>query len=98
MKYEINTDALGRDIDVLEGQKQGLKQNLTELVTSMNTLNASWEGRAKNAYMVQYRADVNSMNNLCSLIEQYISILREAKREYERAANRVRGVVDQIRI
>ena len=98
MKLEINTDALGRDIDSLKTLSKNLKSDLQQLTASMEALNTSWEGTAKTAYMLQYRLDQSKMQQLCNTLDDYIKTLEYAKTQYQNGDNQVKSAVSQIRI
>lgn len=98
MKLEINTDALGRDTDRLREQLTGLRRDLDSLTASIEALDQTWEGTAREAYMVQYQSDRQNMENLCSTLEEYIRLLESAKTQYLDGDSKVKMAVAQIRI
>lgn len=98
MKIEINTDALGRDIGSLQNLHSRLKNNLSNLNNSMNSLNSSWEGEAKSEYLRVYQQDYQSMQSLCTTLDQLIKALTYAKNQYNNTNDKVKTTISQIRV
>lgn len=98
MRFEIDTDALGRDIGELRIQLQSLKKELADLNTGMEALNSTWEGAAKEAYLLQYHSDQQNMEQLCKTLESFIKTLDYAKSQYMNSNNQARQAVLQIQV
>ena len=98
MRYEIDTDALQRDIGELQSLLQSLRGQLKKLDGSMQILNQTWEGTAKEAYMTEYREDLAAMEELCNMIFELIQIFSSAKDEYMNKNNAAQTRVAQIRV
>lgn len=98
MRIEINTDALKRDIGDLQMLIQSLRGQLKDLDGSMQSLNQTWEGIAKTAYMLEYQADHEALEQLLGIISDYINLLISARDEYVKGDESVKAAVAQIKI
>lgn len=98
MRYEIDTDALQRDIDELDSLLRELRGQLSSLDASMQSLNQTWEGLAKEAYLLEYQKDMINMEALCSTIQELIRLFTYAQEEYQKCSNTVQAKVDQLQI
>lgn len=98
MILEIDVNALGRDIDSLRSLSANLENALNSLTESMQSLNQTWEGTAKNVYLGQYQIYELQMQQLCKTINEFIKTLVYAKEQYQICDNNVKSAVSQIQI
>lgn len=98
MKLEVNTDALGRDINRLQSLIAGLRKDLDALSAEMYSLNETWDGIAKEAYLVQYQIDEVQMNELCQFLELFIQALSSAQEQYQFCDINVKSVISEIKV
>jgi len=98
MKLEINVDALKNDIGSLNSYRSNLQSRIDELSDGMNSLNNSWDGTARQAYMIQYEADETTIRDILTALDEFIQTLEYARDEYQNCENAVNSAVKAIRI
>ncbi|MCD8076177.1 MAG: WXG100 family type VII secretion target [Lachnospiraceae bacterium] len=98
MKLGINIDALKSDIGTLNSYRSNLQSRIEELSNSMNSLDSSWDGTAKQAYMTQYDADETTIRDILAALDEFIQTLEYARDEYQNCENAVNSAVKAIRI
>lgn len=94
----VNTENLGRDIESLRGLLRDLKTNKDKMVQEIEELNVMWKGPANEIFVKQFGLDCASFDFLYKTIEEMITAMEHAKREYEQCDNKVNNLVSAIRI
>ena len=98
MNIEINIDALNRDIESLQNLYVSFEKNKDLLNTSMHSLNETWEGVAKEAYLVQYQLDELQIDVLQKMVNEFIQLLKYAAGQYQNCDNKVKSMIMQIQV
>lgn len=94
----IHTDNLKRDTESLRTALRDLKTNKETMLQEIEELSKMWKGQANQVFVSQFRSDCVSFDNLCNTLEEMIRAMENAKNEYEKCDNRVKDLINAIRI
>ena len=97
-KIEINTEALNRDIEVLEEKLANTNADIKDLYNNISELNTMWKGSANNAFNTQFNNDMNIMLEISSTLKEYIKSLKDARKTYVSCENSVNDTVKSLDI
>jgi len=64
----------------------------------VSELNGMWEGEAKEAFMNAFQTDLNSLEDMISILSDITSATSEARSDYEICESKVSGIVASIKI
>ena len=97
-KLSIETSKLNGDVESLNARVASLRKKGSEMMAGINALSAMWEGEAKNAFVTQFEADYQQLNNLIDAIEVLIGDLKNAKEQYEKCEQEVGTIISAIKV
>ena len=97
-KVEIDTKRLQKDIDILNSNLSRMRKTGSNMMHSINALNAMWEGETKNAFLTQFKSDYETLESMEKVIEELIDDLEYAKNKYNSCENQVASIINSIRI
>lgn len=83
--FMVTPTELRSTANTLREYNSNFRNQVSALETAEGTLNASWEGPAKDAFHASFLHDATYMNDFASLIENYCSTLETMAVEYEKA-------------
>lgn len=95
---EIDTAALARDRQTVQSELDRLRTGIDQLKEKMVNLGTMWEGPAHNAFMAQFNADYEFIQDFNNELEKYAETMEYARQEYEKCESRVQQAVASIRI
>lgn len=95
---EIDTGILQGDIGTMATEVHELRQRIQNLQAEVTELSSMWSGRANAVFQQQFALDMEFMNDFADVLEQLISCMEYAKKEYDRCENEVEDLVASIHI
>lgn len=95
---ETDTMALERDMQTIQSELERVRTEINQLEEKMVNLGAMWEGPAHNAFMVQFNADYELIQEFGNEIGVYIETMEYAVREYQKCEREVQQAIASIRI
>ena len=98
MDIEINTDALRNDINNMEDQIKNVYNDMQSLNDAVSLLNSMWRGDANIAFNTVYRSDYENMQEASKTVEQLISCMRYAVKQYNECDSKVMTAIKAVRI
>ena len=93
----VNTAALSKDIERLHGLLSQLEKGRRKLAEEIQELNTMWQGPSNQAFNVQFQADCECLENMCTTIREMIQAMEHAKTEYDLCDNRVGDSIAALR-
>ena len=94
---EIDTAALERDRQTIQSELDRVRTGINQLKDKMVNLGSMWEGPAHNAFMAQFNADYEFIQEFENEIEKYIGTMEYAQREYQKCESQVQQTIASIR-
>ena len=95
---EIDTVSLERDRQTIQSELEKVHSGISQLREKMVNLGAMWEGPAHNAFMVQFNADYEFVQEFENELEKYIGTMEYAQKEYQKCENAVHQAIASIRV
>ncbi len=95
---EINTARLNSDIQRLRRTLSQTRNHTGQLRAKMDAMNSMWEGPTNQAMRQRFQEDHERMLALCGSLEELLETLETIRQAYDNCENRVRGVVDALRV
>ncbi len=96
--FEVDTDYLRQTVNDLRQYLQVLKNTHAELRDKMTEISSMWEGPAKDAFHLQFKTDCTELVEVCKQIEDILKSMEHAVKEYDACDDKVRSIIDAIRI
>ena len=87
--FEVDADALKRDVGTLRQYLQNIDQAHSELQNKVAELGNMWEGPAK---------DCAELTAVCQEIREVLDSMDAAAQEYSSCDGRVRAIIDAIQV
>jgi len=97
-RIETNTGTMKSDVESIQTEIRGLTDDGKKLQNAVSELNGMWEGEAKEAFMNAFRTDLNSLEDMISILSDITSATSEARSDYEICESKVSGIVASIKI
>lgn len=97
-RFEVDTDCLRRNTTELRQYLQILKNAHGELRDKMVEVGGMWEGPAKDALHLQFESDCTEFVDLCKQIDEALECMDNAAKEYDICDERVRSIVDAMKV
>lgn len=97
-RIETNTGTMKSDVESIQTEIRGLTDDGKKLQNAVSELNGMWEGEAKEAFMNAFRTDLNSLEDMISILSDITSATSEARSDYENCESKVSGIVASIKI
>lgn len=94
----IQTESLDRDTDSLNGLLSRIGGELEGMFEAVRVLDTMWDGPANSAFNEQFRGDYENMKEIRDTVQSLVRCMENASRKYTDGENRVRNVVDSIRV
>ena len=95
---EVDTEAVGRDRQTIQSELKQIQIGMNQLKDEMVNLGGMWEGPAHNAFMTQFYADYELIQEFAGQIEAYIEAMEYAEKEYQKCEREVRQAIASIRV
>lgn len=83
--FQVTPSELRSTASTLREYNSNFKNQVSALESSEGTLNASWEGPAKDTFHTSFMNDKAYMDSFSAVIEKYCVTLEEMAAEYEKA-------------
>lgn len=97
-EIRISTQRLEQDKETIRGEISSITKEIEALAEEMQALGMTWEGPAWQIFQNQVAADIENMQAVCSKITGFTDHMEYACKEYKECENRVRSLVQNIRI
>ncbi|MCI1722771.1 MAG: WXG100 family type VII secretion target [Lachnospiraceae bacterium] len=97
-RIETNTGTMKSDVESIQTEIRGLTDDGKKLQNAVSELNGMWEGEAKEAFMNAFQTDLNSLEDMISILSDITSATSEARSDYENCESKVSGIVASIKI
>lgn len=97
-QFEVDTAYLRRSNNELRQYLQIMKNMHGELRDKMAEVGGMWEGPAKDAFHLQFQSDCIEFVDLCKQIDEALDCMDNAAKEYDICDERVRSIVDAIKV
>lgn len=97
-EIRIEESMLSNDIRAFEEAISRFTQNHYQMVQKADELHAVWTGASKEAFVAQYQADCELLNELRNLLIEMQEAMKYALTEYERCDQDIEAVAIGIRI
>lgn len=95
---KVNTEAMKSDYSELLNVSKSTLNLIKKAQDSIQVLNSTWEGPAKQAFIEQFNADVELFNNICTLTSEFAGDLLKGAKEYEKCENAIYDAVRSMSI
>ena len=95
---ETDTSAMARDIEQLEERLRQLESHMKKMFTSVQELDAMWDGPSNEEFNRQFQQDYRMCEEMCGILRELIGSLRHARTEYEKCEQNVDGMIRSLRI
>ena len=97
-EIEVDTTALQRDINRINELIGKMKNKKAKLISSVQTMNASWSGSANAAFNAQFNTDMVNIDQMIQTLTDMSNSMKKARKEYDQCEKRVDGIIRSIRI
>lgn len=97
-KIRINISKLSGDLAEMTRMAKQAKSNLDNLKTSIQALNATWDGPSHNALTTQFDSDASTMEESLEALDKFLDSVKYARDEYTACENGVSGKIDAIQV
>ena len=94
----VDTAQLMQTTKQLAQQLEQTKQEIRQLYEAAEHLNTMWTGPANRSFRSQFAADQQAAYDLCDVLRQYIQAMAYAGNAYGACEQKVRELVESIRI
>ena len=99
MEYiEVDTAALGNDIDLLKNNLKAIENDLEKMFQAGSYLDTMWDREANQIFVSQFKKDKEDMKAVCVSIQEIIKCLDYAKTKYDSCDRNVGEIVSSIAI
>lgn len=92
----VNTTILKNDVSTILGEIRGLKSDVQRLRAVAQQLSATWDGSAKETFMMQVQDDIRRLEELITAIGHFTDKTENARTEYEKCEASVADIVASI--
>lgn len=93
---EVNTAILKHDVSTILGEVRGLKNDVQRLYTVAEQLSGTWDGSAKEAFVMQVQDDIRRLEELITAIGHFTDKTEKSRTEYEKCEASVADIVASI--
>lgn len=90
---DVNTSEMSALENKLESAIESLHENLGNLYTSVNELNATWEGPNHDEFVENFENRYLNMTELEKSLKSYLKALKKAKKTYTQCEEDVSQIV-----
>lgn len=90
---EVSTDEMSALENKLEAAIENLHENLGNLQTSVNELNATWKGPNHDAFTENFENRYLNMTELEKSLKSYLKALKKARKSYTKCEEDVFQIV-----
>lgn len=97
-RFEVDTDLLRRNTAELRQNLGNVKKAQEDLQSKMAELGGMWKGPAKDTFHLQFQSDCVEFADLCKQISEILDCMDNAAKEYDICDERVRGIIDAIKV
>ncbi len=97
-ELEIETKRLSSDINNLKVHLAGMRTSGDNMMSQINQLSSMWEGEAKDAFVVQFQSDYQTLKNMEEVLEDLINDLETAKDRYNNCENNVGSIIQAMKV
>lgn len=98
VQFEVNIQKLNSDIDRARGCLKYLNDNLKSMFGEIKELDSMWDGKANEAFNVQFNSDYEMMLDVCKNLQKLIESLEYSKQEYIKCENQVASAIGSMKI
>lgn len=95
---EVEPEILNKDAQEIAEKTKTAQAVLLGLVEEMEELNAMWSGRANEAFKLQFRSDVELVQQVLERINKLSECMSYASGEYKKCEFEVKTLVESIKI
>ena len=95
---EVNTGTLRNDVNEIQGELRGIRNEMSNLRSAASSLGSTWEGDAKIAFMEALQDDMNRLESLVNAIDQFTDRTEESRVAYEKCENAVSQAVSSMKV
>ncbi len=96
INLEVETGALKTAVNRMQEGTEELKKSLKEMTESLDALNGTWSGSAKEAFQAEISADQELMEEVIGKVERLYACMAAACRDYARCEDAVKGMAAGI--
>lgn len=97
-EIEVDTDGLRTQIAQLEEKLQLTREELIRLTDSVDALQSMWNGPAHDEFNKQYELDRERMEQMCTIIQNVLEGMQNARAEYDRCEGDVGSLVAGMQV
>lgn len=98
INLEVETDALKTAACRVQEGTEELKKSLEEMTESLESLNGTWTGSAREAFQAEISADQELMKEVIGKVERLYACMAASCRDYVRCEEAVKGMASNISI
>lgn len=96
--FEVDTDNLRRDVNILQQHLQVIEQAYAGLRDKMTEVSGMWEGPAKEAFHIQFKDDCAEFIEVCKQMREVLESMDAAAKEYDSCDSRIKSIIDAIQV
>ena len=89
--FEVDTDNLRRDVNILQQHLQVIEQAYAGLRDKMTEVSGMWEGPAKEACHLEFI-------EVCKQMREVLESMDAAAKEYDSCDSRIKSIIDAIQV
>ena len=97
-KIEVDTNMLGKDVASIQNEIRALRQESETLKSALTSLNSSWEGPAKTAFVQAVSDDLRQLGELIKSMESFTGLTDQARKDYDKCERTVGDIVSALRV
>mgnify|MGYP001658852378 CR=1 FL=1 len=94
----VAIDRIEQDKSTIQSEVEGIRSSVMELYQEMQSLGATWEGPAWQAFQNQVAEDIENMQMIETQIRNYLEHMDYAGKEYKQCSGMIRQLVNSIRV
>lgn len=95
---KVNTVTLKNDAQDISTRLGNIAQKIQSMKDDVKELNSMWEGAANKKFNSVFLEDIQSLAELCDLLNGIVAFETNAKTKYDKCENQVGTLVDQMKI
>ncbi len=96
-QFEVDVQRLNTDIERAKGSLNYIKSNLKIMFGEIKELDSMWDGKANNAFNIQFNNDYEMMQSVCKNLESLISALETSRQDYIKCENQVASAIRSMK-
>lgn len=97
-EIKVSTIRLGNDAAQINSLIQTMERELNNMKTSVQQMNAMWEGVTKKAFETAFQDDMRAADGVLKELKNLHNYEVQAKNKYEQCENQIEEIIQTIRI